>query len=301
MEPLALTTTSLSINYFFISNTEQMTFLGLPEACIRRIATRISVPNAASCSLDAATTAIQRAFQPGGFFGDVTHVDSKQTADSVLIFCHGLGGSGDRWVSFVSDKIAPHMPSTRFVLPTAPTRPLSRDPPDPMTAWYDFSVVGNERTPNVDDLLVSATYIRFLAQRESALLKQEKAKAKVFFGGFSQGATLSIYAQLTNPFDFDGIVALSGYSPQFRPFDRDVFVNEEMDKTKNHTAPIFIAHGDADDIIPLSLHSRSVEYLVSAGVPKEKIEARVYPGLRHSTGTAECADIVQFLQRCMKE
>ena len=273
-----------------------MTFLGLSEPILRKVAEQLKVTNAATAALETVTASIQSAFQPGKFFGEVSRVDSKTPADSVLIFCHGLGGSGDRWVSFVADKIAPHMPSTRFVLPTAPTRPLSRNPPDPMTAWYDFTIVGKDRSPKLDDLLLSATYMRYLAQTERESLLETNKTCKVFFGGFSQGATLSIYNFLTNAFPFDGIVALSGYSPRFVPFDRDVL--RQISEVR--AVPIFIAHGDADDIIPLWMHTRSVAYLESTGIPVERIHAKVYPGLRHSTGPAECTDVVAFLQKCMK-
>ena len=75
-------------------------------------------------------------------FTDTMHVTSAQgdTAHSdvnVLIFLHGVGGSGDDFTNFLQ-KIVPS--STRLILPTAPKAAVSMFGLMEMNSWYGFAV-----------------------------------------------------------------------------------------------------------------------------------------------------------------
>ncbi|KNH07365.1 carboxylesterase [Perkinsela sp. CCAP 1560/4] len=275
-----------------------MSFLTLSESSLRTVAQKLKISQGNSLSFDALSAEIVNVFSSQRFFGEVTRVESTNRAESTLIWCHGLTGTGDRWKSFVTDKLAPSLPSMRFVLPTAPTRRLIRDPSQETTAWYDFLTTDGSRSPDLDDLLVSAAYISYLARKEHQALSSDGITGKVFFGGFSQGATLALYTLLTSAFPFAGILAVGGYSPRFEKFDRNTFAATSSGSSTASVVPLFIGHGDADDIIPLTLHNRTVRFLLDSGVPESAMTAKVYSGLRHSTCEAEVKDMVSF---CIKQ
>jgi phospholipase/carboxylesterase len=75
--------------------------------------------------------------------------------------------------------------------------------------------------------------------------------------GFSQGAILSMSAALAHSNSIKGVVALSGYIPEFV---KEEFKGKSMEKTS-----LFISHGQLDQVLPYSWSQASKEYFEAAG------------------------------------
>ena len=57
-------------------------------------------------------------------FGRPTVVVGPDTPMSLVVFMHGLGDTARGWEQ-VADMLAPLFPSTRFILPTAKSQPVT--------------------------------------------------------------------------------------------------------------------------------------------------------------------------------
>ncbi len=63
-----------------------------------------------------------------------------------LIWLHGLGDSAQGFVGlFLTPQVTPVSSTTKVVLPTAPTRPVSLNGGAPCTSWYDIKSLERNR------------------------------------------------------------------------------------------------------------------------------------------------------------
>ncbi|WP_053366324.1 alpha/beta hydrolase [Bacillus sp. FJAT-27245] len=82
---------------------------------------------------------------------------------------------------------------------------------------------------------------------------------KVYLMGFSQGAIVSMTMALTLGNKIKGVVALSGYIPQF--------VKEEYTINPGDRLSLFISHGEYDNVLPYEWGTENVDYFTQLGVP----------------------------------
>jgi len=132
---------------------------------------------------------------------------------STLIFFHGLGGSAEEQLKYFANqpenRITPL--NMKIVLPTAPKKKL---------AFCKVPFIDKKKTvteanilSRIDqtDLEFSADYMLSLIEKEAELLKGETKK--IFIGGFSEGATVSLAAFLKYKGEkpLGGVIGLSGF------------------------------------------------------------------------------------------
>lgn len=77
--------------------------------------------------------------------------------------------------------------------------------------------------------------------------------------GFSQGAIVSMTLALTLGNKIKGVIALSGYIPQF-------VMEEYMIDPGKHLS-VFISHGEYDQVLPYEWGKENVAYFTKLGVP----------------------------------
>lgn len=82
---------------------------------------------------------------------------------------------------------------------------------------------------------------------------------QIYLLGFSQGAIASMTLALTLGNKIKGIVALSGYIPQF--------VKEEYTNNPGDRLSVFISHGEYDQVLPYEWGSANVEHFTQLEVP----------------------------------
>ncbi len=179
---------------------------------------------------------------------------TSATADSCVIWLHGLGATQHDFEP-VAELLQRTLTTTRFILPQAPTRPVTINGGWAMPSWYDI-----------------------LAMNPA----QGIAAERIVLAGFSQGGAVVLHtAYNTSCVTLGGVLALSTYAPSF-----------ENDQTnRGGTTPALCLHGNQDDVVPLALGRAAYDALAAAGVEALWHD---YP-MRHEVIPAEIQDIQAWL------
>jgi len=211
---------------------------------------------------------------------DAIRIETGANPQAAVIWLHGLGADGHDFEPIVPELDLPG--PVRFVFPHAPVRPVTINQGMRMRAWYDIFQFGGgpEDEPGV----------RASQRLVEGLIAEEKKRgiAKVVLAGFSQGGAIVLHTALRHPERLAGVLALSTYLP--------LAATVEAERSPaNATLPIFMAHGQYDDLIPLRRAEQSRQALERLGYP---VEWRAYP-MPHSVCPQEIADIAAFLGRIL--
>jgi phospholipase/carboxylesterase len=199
---------------------------------------------------------------------------------ATVIWLHGLGADGHDFEPIVPElELAKPV---RFVFPHAPVRPVTINQGMRMRAWYDILQFGGGPE---DEAGVRASQ-KLLGE----MIAEEKKRGitKILLAGFSQGGAIALQTALRHPERLAGVLALSTYLP----------LNATLEAERspaNRELPIFMAHGQYDDIIPLARAEQSRQILERLGY---KPEWHVYP-MPHSVCPEELEDISAFLRRVL--
>lgn len=201
-------------------------------------------------------------------------------ADAAIIWLHGLGASGDDFVPIVPELKLPTDLALRFVFPQAPSIPVTINGGYVMPAWYDILELQDERRFNAHQLLASAAAVHALIDRE---LERGIQSERILLAGFSQGGAVNYQAGLTYDKPLGGILALSTYFPTADAVELH---------PANFAVPMFICHGEYDQVLPLAMAQRSRDHLQSLGLHPQ---FRVYP-MEHGVCLEEVEDVSQWIQ-----
>lgn len=174
------------------------------------------------------------------------------------------------------------MPHLKFVLPTAPTQPLTMNMGMPMPSWYDITGLDERSNENCKGIETSQDTIQSILKKEheSVGLSYDR----MVLAGFSQGGALSLYTGMQLEERIGGIVVMSGYLPAAKTFHI---------KDGNKDMPIFHAHGEADPMVRINMATKSKELVCEKGA--NNYQLKTYPGLVHSVSPEEIQDVKDFL------
>jgi phospholipase/carboxylesterase len=198
---------------------------------------------------------------------------------AAVIWLHGLGADGHDFEPIVPElRLAKPV---RFVFPHAPIRPVTINMGMRMRAWYDIFQFGGGPEDQAG--------IRASQQLVEKLIESEKGR-KIVLAGFSQGGAIALQTGLRYPERLAGILALSTYVPLASALESEA-------SPANRDIPIFMAHGEFDDIIPIRRAEASRELLVRLGY---EVEWHSYP-MPHSVCAPEIAEIAKFLARVLED
>lgn len=132
----------------------------------------------------------------------------------------------------------------------------------------------------------SQAYFHDLIETEA----KEIGAERVVLGGFSQGGAMSLYSGLTYGKKLGGIFGLSCYL---------LLQNSIKDKIAaaggiNNGTPIFMGHGDADQVVQYQWGQKTADKLKEWGHP---VEFKTYKDLPHSAAPEEIDDLENFLNK----
>ena len=194
-----------------------------------------------------------------------------------VIWLHGLGADGHDFEPIVPE-LELDQP-VRFVFPHAPVRAVTINQGMRMRAWYDILQFG----PGPED----EAGVRASQKLVEEMIAAEKVRGsgKIVLAGFSQGGAIVLQSALRHGERLAGVLALSTYLPLHRTLETER-------NPANHEVPIFMAHGQYDDVIPLQRAEQSRQLLERLGY---NVQWRAYP-MPHSVCPEEIADISAFLR-----
>ncbi|WP_460142754.1 alpha/beta hydrolase [Pseudomonas sp. S3_B08] len=206
-------------------------------------------------------------------------------ADACVIWLHGLGA--DRYDFLpVAEALQESLLSTRFVLPQAPTCPVTINGGYAMPSWYDIKAMSPARAIDRDQLEASA-------ERIIELIENERASgidaSRIFLAGFSQGGAVVLHtAFLKWQGPLGGVLALSTYAPTF---------SDEMElSASQQRISVLSLHGQFDNVVQNSMGRSAYEHLKKHGVT---VTWQEYP-MEHEVLPEEIRDIGVWLSERLR-
>ncbi len=203
-----------------------------------------------------------------------------------VIWLHGLGASGDDFVPVVPELNMPATPAVRFIFPHAPVQPVTINGGMPMRGWFDITSLDFEqREQDLTGMRKSVASVNELIERE---VSRGISPDKLVVAGFSQGGAIALMTALEGPHAVAGVMALSTYLP-----DADnvlqTFAGRSIDAA---SLPVFMAHGQYDDVIQIRFAEASREAMHKQGI---NVQWHAYP-MPHSVSAEEINAISQWLK-----
>lgn len=207
-------------------------------------------------------------------------IEPPKTADSCVIWLHGLGANRYDFQP-VAEILQQRLLHTRFVLPQAPTRPVTINGGWAMPSWYDIRALSPARAIDQSELEQSAQAVIDLIeqQRDNGIDPQ-----RIFLAGFSQGGAVVYHtAFLRWPGPLGGVMALSTYAPTF---------NDDLKLSALQAGlPVLCMHGRHDDVVPPAMGRAAHECLLNNQV---NAEWKDY-AMAHEVVPAQISDIGDWL------
>lgn len=219
--------------------------------------------------------------------GELETVEIETAAGpcAAVIWMHGLGADAHDFEPVVPYlDFGPRRP-VRYVFPNAPVRPVTLNGGMAMRAWYDLISMDRDAPEDESGLRDCAAGIEALIDRE---IERGTPASRVVMAGFSQGGAMALFSALRYRHALAGVVALSTYLP--------LAAAVMAERTEaNAGLPIFMAHGEIDDVVPINFARNSRKRLARLG---HAVEWHEYP-IPHSVSPDELAHIKAFLDRVL--
>ncbi|VDM50723.1 unnamed protein product [Toxocara canis] len=142
--------------------------------------------------------------------------------------------------------------------------------------WHSFMAAG---------ILMSALMLK--RQPSGCQIQEIRSgipSERIVIGGFSMGGALALYAGFTYDKPLAGIIGLSSFLVQKSKVPGK--------HTANRDVHIFMGHGGADFVVPLTFGEMSAEFIRKFD---PNIKLHVYPEMSHGSCDQELADLKAFL------
>ncbi|KAF3052694.1 hypothetical protein E8E11_006900 [Didymella keratinophila] len=211
----------------------------------------------------------------------------KHTA--TVIVAHGLGDSGAGWIFLAENwRRRSKFEEVSFIFPNAPNIPITLNMGMSMPGWYDIKSLSTltDREEDEAGILKSRDYFHSLIDAE---VEKGIPANRIVIGGFSQGGAMSLLSGVTYKNQLGGIFGLSCYLLLQKKI-KDMIPTENP----NQNTPIFMGHGDADQVVAHKYGKLSSDELTSHGY---KVDFRTYKGLVHSADADEIDHLEAYLKQ----
>ncbi|KAF9062230.1 Phospholipase/carboxylesterase/thioesterase [Rhodocollybia butyracea] len=211
----------------------------------------------------------------------------KHTATVIFVHVSAvLGDTGYGWhpvaTMFQKDHSLEHV---KFVLPHSPEAPVTAN----MGIVMPFVV-------NAEDEAGILKSRASLIQLIDAEIAAGTPPNRIVLGGFSQGASMSLFTSLSLDKQLAGVVCLSGW----------ILIKTTFQKPHACPAfdplPIFWGHGSADPLVKPKFAEESIDWLKSIGIRSlSGLSYTFYPGVGHSTNMQELEDLKVWIAKVIPE
>ena len=166
---------------------------------------------------------------------------NSESATNRLVLLHGWGADAQDLVpvgKLLTEGLKDSFEIVSFSAPLTHPSGLGRQ-------WYPLYPHDWEQVPNA---------VLDLEKRLNNLCSENIPLNKTLLMGFSQGGAMAL--ELATRIKFEGVFALSSYShPEWKPL-KDI-------------PPIFLCHGNIDQVVPKAASEKSFDILIKNGVESE--------------------------------
>lgn len=179
---------------------------------------------------------------------------SPNSPAGTVIILHGLGASGEDFAPVV-DWLG--RDDLRFILPHAPDLPVTVNGGYVMPAWYDIRALSGPEREDGEGLRRSAAQILEIVANE---VERGVPTERIVLVGFSQGGAVVLDLLTRAPVRFAGGMILSSYLVEPASLDDRLH-------PANAETPVWFAHGERDDVVPMARGRAAFEALRERGRP----------------------------------
>ena len=216
---------------------------------------------------------------------EALEIETGPQPQAAVIWMHGLGADAHDFEPVIPMLDFGSRRPVRYVFPNAPVRPVTLNGGMAMRAWYDLLSMDRNAPEDETGIRDSAAGIDALISKE---IERGISATQIVIAGFSQGGAMALFTALRYREALAGVLALSTYLPLAA-----AVLTERTDA--NARLPIFMAHGEMDDVVPINFARNSRKRLTQLG---HEVEWHEYP-MPHSVSPDELADIKVFLDRVL--
>lgn len=207
-------------------------------------------------------------------------VKAPKKADNKTILIVLLHGYGSNEADLIS--LADQLPPNAIVLSARAPITLRQN----SYAWYNIDgpgAAGSHTDETFKSLALAGQFI------EQATKKYKIPASRVYVGGFSQGAIMSLDIALTHPELIHGAIVMSGRL-------QDEIKAKTVTTDRVNKVNIFIAHGTEDKVIPIAKGRDEKAWLDSKHI---RYEYHEYP-MVHTISPEELADIQKWFGKVLQ-
>ncbi len=205
---------------------------------------------------------------------------SDEPADRLVVFLHGLGANGQDLIG-LAPILAKLFPRAHFLSPNAP---FACDIAPVGLQWFSLQDLsphairaGVERAAPILDHYLDQQLARFDLTADRLVLV-----------GFSQGTMMSLHVGPRRQACLGGVLGFSG----------TLVAPELLETEQRSRPPVFLAHGDADNVVPVDGTIASAETLKHAGFD---VGYLICEGTEHTIDERGLHAGAVFLQNCFGE
>ncbi|KAK9875176.1 hypothetical protein WA026_005968 [Henosepilachna vigintioctopunctata] len=204
-----------------------------------------------------------------------------------VIFLHGSGDTGKgvlEWVKFLKKNFG--FPHIKLLFPTAPKQPYTFIGGESSTVWFDRYKLSPDVPEHDESINAIKDDIKKIVDEE---IKQGISLNRIIIGGFSMGGALSLHMAYRFLPGLAGTFALSSFLGK----ESEVYKN-----IKSIQTPLFMCHGDRDDMVPLKWGKSTFDHLTHLGVKGEFMElANTY----HELKTSEIDRLQSWIEKLLPQ
>ena len=178
-------------------------------------------------------------------------IEPVETYSYCLIFLHGLNDSATHFQQYFEKINFEKKKNTKFIFLRAPKTDIKYKNKKNITSWFNiYSLpIKSSRNYSFEDATKSRDVLVNYIEKEVKLLNNNYEK--IFIGGHSQGACISLYTGYTFQHLLGGVISLCGFLfPQ-------VNIVGNKDKLK-----VFLIHGKRDKIFPFDFHNQTIDKII---------------------------------------
>ena len=218
-------------------------------------------------------------------------------ATAAVVFCHGLGDSGDGWSSLAPQMKGP-LPHIAWRFPDAPIQPVTVNNDYSMPSWFDLAALPVDlHMEHLDREGLHVSCDRILGLADDLAAELNIPTSRVVIGGFSQGGALALQCALRSEKPLGGVVVFSGWTAFPEVSEKRLREGgEENLGAQPRGLPFLLAHGTLDDKVDVSCHEATAKMLRDAGATD--ITELTY-AMGHSACPEELNDLATFLARVL--